>query len=63
MGLEIEEPYVPQGIAGIFTTQCECGWEFVCILPEEADNRMLLILQHLREAHGIQIPLMICKHW
>ena len=52
---------VPGGpVAGIHTTRCECGWETVHILPEEADIRLSAILDHLREKHGLDYPVLTC---
>lgn len=61
--VELSEPFVPQGVAGILTTTCACGWEIVSIVPEEADVRICLVFNHLRERHGIELPLFSCKQY
>lgn len=60
---ELSEPFVPQGVAGILTTTCACGWEIVSVVPEEADMRICLLFNHLREKHGIELPLLTCKQF
>lgn len=52
---------VPNGIACVMTTKCECGWEIVNILPEENDIRCGQIMHHLSTAHGIELPLFTCN--
>lgn len=55
------EPYFPQGVAGVLTTKCECGWEVVSIMPEEADVLFGLLFHHMQAAHGLKLPIFTCE--
>lgn len=53
---------VPQPVAGVMTTKCECGWEAVFIMPEEQVIVIASIFQHLKDGHKLDFP-QICCFW
>lgn len=54
--VNLAEDAVPNALAGVVTTFCECGWEIVSISPEEDERRLSLILLHLMQKHGLVMP-------
>ena len=37
------------------------GWEIVNIMPEESEMRFCLVFNHLKDKHGLKIPLLFCE--
>ena len=51
-----ETPTVPEVVLGPRTVQCcQCNWEAVFILPEQIDDLLISIVQHIQQ-HGIETP-------
>ena len=54
--MAVKKELVPKVIGTIETVNCDCGWEAVFVLPEEADFKLSSIINHLVYRHKIKFP-------
>lgn len=53
-----ETPIFPEVTGRIVCLTCACGWAATYVLPEECFRYLLGVLNHLKDKHGVDMPLM-----